>query len=124
MGKASRDKGARFERYVVSTLKLVFPDARRGRQYDSARECDVEGTPVRIECKAYKTWPDVYAALEQCDGDGNAVGDERPVAAITKKDRTQPLVSMFLVDFVKFCEENLYSPREPGELIQGPWDGV
>jgi len=117
-GRTSRDKGARFERYVVSVLKLVFPDTRRGRQYDTAREADVEGTPLRIECKAFKTWPSVYDALQQVTRDGDEHGDERPVCAITKKDRTEPMVTIPLTDFVKFCEENLYSPPQLAEVIQ------
>lgn len=121
-GKMSRNKGATFERYLASVLKLVWPDARRGRQYDSARECDVEGTPLRIEAKHYSTWPDVYGALKQAQDDNGKHGDNRPCVAITKKNRTQPTVTMFLCDFVKFMEESLYRPDFDGGISQEDLD--
>lgn len=111
-GRRSREKGARGERAVVSVLKLIFPDARRGRQYDSARECDVEGTPIRFEVKTFKNWPDAHAALEQVTNDGDKHGDERPVAVVHKKDRVPYLLTMPLTDFVKAWEENVWSPPE------------
>jgi len=121
-GKMSRNKGATFERYLASVLKLVWPDARRGRQYDSARECDVEGTPLRIEAKHYVNWPDVYGALKQAQDDNVKHGDSRPCMAITKKNRTEPTVTMFLCDFVKFMEEHLYRPDFDGGVSQDDLD--
>lgn len=112
MGKASRTKGAGFERSIAAALRLVFPDAYRGLQSRDARECDVEGTPFRIECKAYKAYPNILKALQQADEDGREHGDTRIPIAITKKDRTVPIVSMTVPDFIKMIEEMFYSKTD------------
>lgn len=86
-GKQSREKGARGERAVASILKRCFPDVRRGRQYDSARECDVEGTPFRLEVKLRKTMPYrlVEEALEQAKKDGIKHKDKRIPMAVMRR---------------------------------------
>ena len=78
-GKKSRDKGARFERFLVGVLKACFPDTHRGQQSHNPRHCDVEGTPFRIEAKhwASLTYKRLLAAIEQARENGERFEDDR-----------------------------------------------
>lgn len=109
-GKSSRDKGARGERAVASILRRCFPDARRGRQYDSARECDIEGTPFRLEVKLRKKmlYRTVEDALAQCFADGRAHDDDRPVVGIFKRDNGPFVAAMTLDTLVRVVESMFY----------------
>ena len=110
MAKKSRDKGARGERAVVSVLRRCFPDIRRGRQYDSARECDVEGTPFRLEVKLRKamTYSVVEKALAQCREDGVEHLDKRPTLGIFKRDNGPFIFAGYLEDLVLIVETLFY----------------
>ncbi len=110
-GKQSREKGARGERAVASILKRCFPDVRRGRQYDSARECDVEGTPFRLEVKLRKTMPYrlVEEALEQAKKDGIKHKDKRIPMAVMRRDRGPMIAAFYLEDFVRIVETMFYN---------------
>ena len=119
-GKTSRTKGASFERAMAALFRQVFPDARRGLQFRDQRECDLEGTPIRFELKCYKNWPSVVKALEQCRADADKFDDERPRAVLVKRNFSEPYVVFHVLDFLKFCEENLYSPTHDN-VIEGPW---
>jgi hypothetical protein len=84
-------------------LRLVFPEARRGSQFkERGKQADVEGTPFWIECKKRKGYPGVLAALAQSEADT----DGRLPIAITMQDRTAPIVSLYLRDFVALCEKH------------------
>lgn len=106
-GRRSRNKGASFERRVAAMFKLVWPDALRGiGQARSASEVpDVDGTPLWVECKKRKGNPDIPAALKQA----RAATDGRPVVAVTAKDFEEPLVTMYLVDWLAFLHQHCYS---------------
>jgi len=110
-GRHSRNKGARGERAVSSMLKRCFPDVRRGRQYDTARECDVEGTPFRIEVKLRKTMPYrlIEEALEQCVKDGEKHKDSRIPLAILKRDSGPFIFAGYLEDLVRIVETLFYN---------------
>ena len=96
-GKANRDKGAAFERFIAGMLRDVYPDARRGYQRRSGSdEPDIQGTPWWVECKVSKGTPQVYRAYWQAEKDT----DGRAVLVISKQNRTEPLVSMTLGDFL------------------------
>ena len=59
-GKASRDRGARAERAVVTYLRQWWPDARRVLAGDGRQDCDVTFHPrVSLEVKdvAANAWP-------------------------------------------------------------------
>ena len=101
----SRRKGHDFERKVARALRDVYPDARRGLQYRDARECDVEGTPWRIECKRSERL-NIMAAYRQAVEDGR--GDPRPVAVISKVSNTPAVVTVSLADFKRM----LLIPKE------------
>ena len=122
MGKMSRTKGHNFERLVAKMLRVVFPDARRGLQYKDPRECDVEGTPFRIECKrlARVSAADVLGAIMQCKRDGEEHDDDRPCIAVTKADQREALVHMTLDTFMTIVERHFYKPTEEAEIIPFP----
>ena len=88
--------------------KLVFPEARRGLQYKNEgkhKPADIEGTPFRIECKKQCIYPSILDALKQAYRDGSPTNDPRPPLAVTAKDYTRPLVSMFEDDFLRLMEK-------------------
>lgn len=52
----SRQKGVGFERKVARILREVYPEAKRGLQYQQGEYVpDIVGTPYYIECKSGKT---------------------------------------------------------------------
>ncbi|HUW95961.1 MAG TPA: hypothetical protein VMW58_09240 [Anaerolineae bacterium] len=118
-GKMSRNKGARFERFIVSALQACFPDAHRGQQAHNPRHADVEGTPFRIEAKHYAqlTYGQVLKALQQAADNGKEFGDDRIPIAITKVDRALPMVHMTLRAFVQLVERHFYSPPDLAEVV-------
>lgn len=120
-GKASRDKGIRFELAMASLFRRVFPGAFRGKQNDNPRYCDLEGTPTRWELKHWKDWPSVVAALKQARQNAADFDDDRPVGIIVKRDYQPPIVVHEVVDYLRFCEENLYSPNHDN-VVKGPWE--
>lgn len=101
-GKASRTKGHNFERAVASVLRAIFPDAKRGYQTrgGTAEAPDVDGTPWWVECKKMKVYPNILHALEQA----SAAKPDRPPLAVTAKDRTEPIASMYFRDFLVLAE--------------------
>ena len=121
-GKTSRTKGHDFERAVARTLRANFPEARRGLQYKDPRECDVEGTPFRIECKRLKdvAHRNILAALMQAKGDGERWDDPRPCIAITKADNREALVHMTMDTFGHIIESMFYKPTDDADIIPFP----
>ena len=118
-GSRSRDKGARFERLLVSLFKAAFPDAHRGQQAHNPRHADVEGTPFRIEAKHYAkpTYRTVTDALEQAEENGARFEDERIPIAVVKKDGDAPVVMLTLRRFLQLVERHFYSPPELADVI-------
>jgi hypothetical protein len=120
-GKRSRDKGARFERFLENALKVCFPDARRmgPSQARDPKYCDVEGTPFRIEAKhwALFTYKHIHEALEQAESNGRDVGDTRVPLAITKRDREEPLVHLTLRRFLQLVEKHFWRPMDPEDVV-------
>jgi len=122
MGKSERTKGHNFEREIAREQRIVFPEARRGLQYRDPRECDVEGTPLRQECKRQKrfAYSEILAALMQCKRDAEAHEDDRLCIAITKQDRRPAIVSMTHDTFLSLVERHFYKPTEDAEIIPFP----
>lgn len=118
-GKRSRDKGARFERFLVGVLKVVFPDVHRGQQSHNPRHCDVEGTPFRIEAKhwARLTYQNILDALEQAEENGQRFDDDRVPVAISKRDGEDPVVHTHLRYFLQMIEKHFYAPPELADVI-------
>lgn len=120
-GKRSRDKGGRFELFLEHALKVCFPDARKmgGSQARDPKFCDVEGTPFRIEAKhwARLTYKNVLDALDQAAENAIRFRDERIPIAITKVDRTEPVVHMTLRHFLQLVEKHFWREPELADVI-------
>lgn len=118
-GSKSRDKGARFERLIVTLLKACFPDAHRGQQAHNPRHADVEGTPFRIEAKHYAklTYKIALDALAQAEENGERFADERIPVAVVKEDGKNPMVLLSLRRFIQMVEKHFYSPPELADVI-------
>jgi hypothetical protein len=116
MGKKSRDSGKRGEYGVRDRLQELWPKARRGLgQAYGARECDVEGTPFRIEVKFHKQWPPVEAALRQNTIDAAKYNDFRlRFVAHKKKNDTDWRVTMTLDTFIRLMVETIDEPNPFG----------
>lgn len=121
-GASSRTKGHDFERHVARLMRVSFLDARRGLQYRDPRECDVEGTPFRIECKRLQVVrpADLTQALMQVKREGDTHGDDRPQVVITKADRREAMVHMTLDTFMTIIEQNFWRPTAEDDVIPLP----
>ncbi|MCP4677703.1 MAG: hypothetical protein GY854_19740 [Deltaproteobacteria bacterium] len=98
----SRQKGHSFEREVASELRKIFPEARRGLQYqDGPTPPDVTGTPFHVECKRGRR-PNPRAALKQAIND--AAPGVVPVAVI-RDDRAEAFICMRWSDWMDFVRE-------------------
>jgi hypothetical protein len=103
MGASQRNKGHNFEREVAAELREIFPDARRGLQYqDGIGVADVVNVgPFHVECKRGAK-PNPRAALEQ------AIGDARPgmvPIAVIRDDRAEAFCVLRWDDFKDFIRE-------------------
>lgn len=100
LGKRSRTKGKTWERAVAALLRPVFgAEVARGFQSRSGRDgCDVEGTAYWVEAKHGKL-VNVRAAIRQA----LAATDGRPVVVVSKDDRSTPLVTMQLSDWLELA---------------------
>jgi hypothetical protein len=112
MGARSRHKGAVWERELVHIFSEVFgaENVRRGLQYRDGAECpDVIAPGLWVEAKVGKL-TNPRAAIRQAV-DASAGKGLWPVA-VSKDDRTEPLVTMRLDDFVDLLRE-WWSARKP-----------
>ena len=112
MGALSRRKGAHFERELVHVFAEVFGTerVRRGLQYRDGAECpDVIAPGLWVEAKVGKL-TNPRAAIRQAV-DASAGKGLLPVA-VSKDDRTEPLVTMRLDDFVDLLRE-WWTARKP-----------
>lgn len=112
-GRGRRQKGANFERLVASVLRLLWETATRGLgQARDARVADLDGVPLRIECKKRSSWVNIGEAMRQVWRDAKAHTDKRPVCVVHAKDHEEPIISFELRQFVKFVEEERARVRE------------
>ena len=103
MGKASRRKGANYERQVANLFKeMGWPDAKRHLEYqteEAAEGRDLDGTqPFAVQAKCWAKTPSI-TAIEEIE-----VTEEYPIPlAILKRSKVgeQPLevAVMYLKDF-------------------------
>ena len=103
MGASQRRKGHGYEREVAAQLREIFPNARRGLQYqDGAGVADVVNVgPFHVECKRGAK-PNPRAALEQAIND--AAGGMVPLAVI-RDDRAEAFCVLRWDDFKDFIRE-------------------
>jgi hypothetical protein len=100
-GKTSRTKGHNFEREIARSLKDVFPEAKRNLEYQEGEGVDIANTgEFSIQCKVGKSFR-IEPALKE------AVKPNKIPLAITKKDRSDIIVSMYYEDFRKLLEAYL-----------------
>ena len=118
-GKRSRDKGGRFERFLVHAFSVCFPDVHRGQQAHNPRHADIEGTPFRIEAKHWQkfSYQDVVNAINQAEDNGKEFGDERIPIAITKRDRESPIAHMKLNRLLQLIEKHFWREPEEADII-------
>lgn len=113
MGKLSRDKGARFERFVASIFKDWGYDAHRTAQYrgNTGQAADIEGVPlVHIECKHQQAMR-LYEWFDQAVRDARAAGKHDKPVVIHKANNKPILVTMGLPDWLE-----MYREYEAGQI--------
>lgn len=101
-GRASRDKGKRFERDIANFFKTYGITAKRTAQYcgKTGQAGDVEGVPgIHIECKAVEKL-NLEAAYAQSVRDAEAAGKGEYPVVIHKKSRKSAMVTMTLDDWI------------------------
>ena len=113
-GKASRDKGKRFERYVANLFREYGITAKRTAQYcgKTGQAGDVEGVPgIHIECKAVERL-NLEVAYQQSVRDAQAADKGQYPIVIHKRSRRPAMVTMALEDWIvmylawrKECDE-------------------
>ena len=98
-GKASREKGKRFERQVANAFKEAGYEAYRSQQF-SGKNNDADvivNLPLHVECKFVERL-NIDNAMEQSIRDARE--NEIPIV-VHKKSRKQMLVTMRWDDFLK-----------------------
>ena len=101
-GRASREKGKRFEREIANFFKSYGISARRTAQFcgKTGAAGDVEGLPgIHVECKAVERL-NLEAAYAQSVRDAEAAGHGEIPVVIHKKSRKQAMVTMALMDWI------------------------
>jgi hypothetical protein len=100
LGKWQRRKGATFERFVVNKFKKLFPDSQRHLEFQkeqAEKGVDVFAGPFGIQCKAYKNYAPINKIVEIKD-------NEVIPLLVTKGDRKEPVVCMYLDDFLELIK--------------------
>lgn len=119
MGKASRDKGKRFERQLAGIFRdYGYKDARRTAQYcgNTGNASDVVGLPgIHVEAKNCEQMR-LYDWMEQAARDSEGTGN-MPVV-FHKKNNHRILVTMQLDTFFE-----LYREWKSGNYLEGLKDG-
>lgn len=101
-GRASREKGKRFEREVANFFKNYGVSARRTAQFcgKTGAAGDVEGVPgCHIECKAVEKL-NLEQAYQQSVRDAGAAGKEEIPVVIHKRSRKPVMVTLALSDWI------------------------
>ena len=118
MGKWQREKGISFERWAANRLRGLFEKSKRHLEYadregDAERGIDVEAGPLRIQCKRNKKYCSV-SKLEE------VICSKKYIPAlITKGDRKDPVICLYLDDFIKLMDNK---DKVPNLIGQGRLD--
>ena len=104
IGRASKQKGARFELQIAHYLQdHGFPDVHRTAQHcgKTGDAGDVEGIAgLHIECKHVEGLS-LFSAYHQAVRDNNAKNNGDIPIVVHKKNRETVMVSLSLDDFIK-----------------------
>lgn len=114
MGKASREKGKRFERSLASRFREYGYNARRTAQYcgNTGDASDVVGLPgIHVEAKHVEKMS-LYEWMAQAIRDAEAGGKGNLPAVFHKKNNADILVTMRFEDWM-----NLYTEWEAGHSL-------
>lgn len=118
IGRASKQKGARYELEVAHFLQAHgYPDAHRTAQHcgKTGDAGDVEGVPgLHIECKRVERL-NLYSAYHQAVRDSSANGNGNIPVVIHKKNREETLVTLSLDNFIQIYSASR-NDGEKGEL--------
>lgn len=101
-GRASREKGKRFEREVSRFFREYGVSARRTAQFcgKTGVAGDVEGIPgIHVECKAVEKL-NLEQAYQQSVRDAEAAGKGEIPIVIHKKSRKPAMITMALTDWI------------------------
>ena len=107
MGKASREKGKRFERSLASRFREYGYNARRTAQYcgNTGDASDVVGLPgIHVEAKHVERMS-LYEWMAQAIRDAEAGGKGNIPAVFHKKNNADILVTLRLDDFMTIYRE-------------------
>lgn len=106
MGSMQRIKGHNFERQIVNLLKPFFPNCMRQLEYQEGLGVDIKNTDeFAIQCKIGKSF-NIEKALNEASVEKNKI----PLA-ITKRDRSDILVTMKFEDFTTLLFHYLKSKK-------------
>ena len=118
IGRASRQKGARFELEVAHYLQAHgYPDAHRTAQHcgKTGDAGDVEGVGgLHVECKHVEKL-NLYNAYHQAVRDSDANGNGNIPVVIHKRNREETLVTLSLDKFIQIYSASR-NGGERGEL--------
>ena len=118
IGRASRQKGARFELEVAQYLQAHgYPDAHRTAQHcgKTGDAGDVEGVGgLHVECKHVEKL-NLYKAYHQAVRDSDANGNGNIPVVIHKRNREETLVTLSLDNFIQIYSASR-NGGERGEL--------
>ena len=118
IGRASRQKGARFELEVAHYLQAhCYPDAHRTAQHcgKTGYAGDVEGVGgLHVECKHVEKL-NLYNAYHQAVRDSDANGNGNIPVVIHKRNREETLVTLSLDNFIQIYSASR-NGGERGEL--------
>ena len=118
IGRASRQKGARFELEVAHYLQAHgYPDAHRTAQHcgKTGDAGDVEGVGgLHVECKHLEKL-NLYNAYHQAVRDSDANGNGNIPVVIHKRNREETLVTLSLDNFIQIYSASR-NGGERGEL--------
>lgn len=118
IGRASRQKGARFELEVAHYLQAHdYPDAHRTAQHcgKTGDAGDVEGVGgLHVECKHVEKL-NLYNAYHQAVRDSDANGNGNIPVVIHKRNREETLVTLSLDNFIQIYSASR-NGGERGEL--------
>lgn len=111
-GKKNRAKGQRFEREVAKIMReRLDVNCRRSSQSAGAYSSDLIVKSFWVECKSGQR-PNIPGAMEQAIGDLAKSGKNKKPIAVTKKDRSDVLVTMLMDDFLEIVKPWLEGQNE------------
>jgi len=113
MGKMSRDKGERGERYVAALFREYGYDAERTAQHcgKTGQAADIKGVPlIHAECK-FQEKMHLYDWMAQAVRDSEAEGKDNLPVVFHKANYKDLLVTMRFEDWME-----LYTEWEAGKL--------